>query len=109
MEAGPTHIQKHGAGLINIFKNYDDLFKSTRELKSKNQETATKLQESAKKLKEEHAPCKSENCAAQASQLLKRRTGADVGCTEDGRDGRIGATRYAGGNGTRKEAEKRNV
>ena len=43
------------------------------------------------------------------TKLLKRRTGADVGCTEDGRDGRIGATRYAGGNGTRKEAEKRNV
>ena len=42
-------------------------------------------------------------------QLLKRRTDADVGYTEDGRDGRIGATRYAGGNGTRKEAEKRNV
>ena len=29
--------------------------------------------------------------------LLKRRTGADVGYTEDGRDGRIGATKYAGG------------
>ena len=28
---------------------------------------------------------------------------------EDGRNGRIGATRYAGGNGTRKEAGKRNV
>ena len=41
--------------------------------------------------------------------MLKRRTGADVGYTEDGRDGRIGATKYAGGNGARKEAEKRNV
>ena len=41
--------------------------------------------------------------------VLKRRTDADVGCTDDGRIGRIGATRYAGGNGTRKEAEKRNV
>ena len=41
--------------------------------------------------------------------LLKRRTGADVGYMEDGRDGRIGATRYAGGNGTWKEAEKRNI
>ena len=40
---------------------------------------------------------------------VKETYGADVGCTEDGRDGRIGATRYAGGNGTRKEAEKRNV
>ena len=37
--------------------------------------------------------------------LLKRRTDADVGYTEDGRDGRIGATKYAGGNGARKEAE----
>ena len=40
---------------------------------------------------------------------VKETYGADVGCTEDGRNGRIGATRYAGGNGTRKEAEKRNV
>ena len=45
----------------------------------------------------------------ESTLLLKRRTGTDVGYTEDGRDGRIGATRYAGGNGTRKEAEKRNV
>ena len=44
-----------------------------------------------------------------ATWMLKRRTDADVGCMEDGRDGRIGAMRYAGGNGTRKEAEKRNV
>ena len=28
---------------------------------------------------------------------------------EDGRDGRIGATKYAGGNGAQKEAEERNV
>ena len=35
-------------------------------------------------------------------QLLKRRTDADAECTEDGRDGRIGATEYAEGNGTRK-------
>ena len=42
-------------------------------------------------------------------QLLKGRTDADVGCTEDGQDGRIGATKYAGGNGARKEAEKRDV
>ena len=41
--------------------------------------------------------------------VLKRRTDVDVECTEDGRDGRIGATKYAGGNGTRKEAEKRNI
>ena len=40
---------------------------------------------------------------------VKETYDADVGCTEDGRNGRIGATRYAGGNGTRKEAEKRNV
>ena len=40
---------------------------------------------------------------------VKETYGTDVRCTEDGRDGRIGATRYAGGNGTRKEAEKRNV
>ena len=33
---------------------------------------------------------------------VKETYGADVGCTEDGRSGRIGATRYAGGNGTRK-------
>ena len=41
--------------------------------------------------------------------LLRRRTGADVGYREDGRDGQIGATKYAGGNGARKEAEKRNI
>ena len=34
--------------------------------------------------------------------LLKRRTDAEAECTEDGRDGRIGATEYAGGDGTRK-------
>ena len=39
-------------------------------------------------------------------RYVKETYDADVGCTEDGR---IGATRYAGGNGTRKEAEKRNV
>ena len=44
-----------------------------------------------------------------SEKLLKRRTDADVGCTEDGRNGRIGATRYARGNRTRKEAERRNV
>ena len=44
-----------------------------------------------------------------AMLIVKETYGADVGCTEDGRNGRIGATRYAGGNGTRKEAEKRNV
>ena len=38
--------------------------------------------------------------------LLKRRTDADVECTEDGRIGRIGATKYAGGNGTRKRGGK---
>ena len=42
-------------------------------------------------------------------KLLKRRTDADVGYTEDGRDGQIRATKYAGGNKTRKEVEKRNV
>ena len=40
---------------------------------------------------------------------VKEMYGRSLGCTEDGRDGWIGATRYAGGNGTRKEAEKRNV
>ena len=39
------------------------------------------------------------------AEFVKETYGADVGCTEDGRNGRIGATRYAGGNGTRKEAE----
>ena len=42
-------------------------------------------------------------------KLLRRRTDAEAECTEDGRDGRIGATEYAEGNGTRKEAEMRNV
>ena len=44
-----------------------------------------------------------------SKRLLKRRTDADVGCTEDGQDGRIGATKYAGGNGARKEVEKWDV
>ena len=35
-----------------------------------------------------------------ASNLLKRRTDAESECTEDGRDGRIGAMEYAEGNGT---------
>ena len=35
-------------------------------------------------------------------KLLKRRTDGCAGCTEDGRDGRIRATEYTGGNGTRK-------
>ena len=34
--------------------------------------------------------------------MLKRRTDGCAGCTEDGRDGRIRATEYAGGNRTRK-------
>ena len=34
--------------------------------------------------------------------LLKRRTDGCAGCTEDGRDGRIRATEYTGGNGTQK-------
>ena len=34
--------------------------------------------------------------------LLKRRTDAEAECTEDGRNGQIGATEYAEGNGTRK-------
>ena len=38
--------------------------------------------------------------------VLKRRTDADVECTEDGRDGWIGATKYAGGSGTRKRGGK---
>ena len=43
------------------------------------------------------------------TSTVKETYGADVGYTEDGRDGRIGATKYAGGNGARKKAEKRNV
>ena len=34
--------------------------------------------------------------------LLKRRTNGSAGCTEDGQDGQIRATEYAGGNKTRK-------
>ena len=42
-------------------------------------------------------------------ELLKRDVLADVECTEDRRDRRIVATKYAGGNRTRKEAKKRNI
>ena len=52
---------------------------------------------------------KLEEWIAKGESFIKKTYDADVGCTEDGRNGRIGATRYAGGNGTRKEAEKRNV
>ena len=38
--------------------------------------------------------------------MLKERTDAEAECTEDGRDGRIGATEYAEGNGTRKRGGK---
>ena len=55
------------------------------------------------------SPTFSDAALREVVDMLKRRTGADVGYTEDGRNGRIGATKYAGGNGTRKEAEKRNV
>ena len=34
--------------------------------------------------------------------VLKRHTDADAECTEDGRNGQIGATEYAEGNGTQK-------
>ena len=36
------------------------------------------------------------------TNLLKRRTDVDAECTEDRRDGRIGAMEYAEGNGTQK-------
>ena len=38
--------------------------------------------------------------------VLKRYTDAESGYTEDGRDGRIGATEYAEGNGTQKRGRK---
>ena len=57
----PTHVQKHGAELIDILKNYDDLFKSIKddEIKAraekKKQETAAKQEEKRNKAKEERA------------------------------------------------------
>ena len=57
----PTHVQKHGAEIIDILKDYDNLFKSTKddEIKAraerKKQETAAKQQEKRNKAKEERA------------------------------------------------------
>ena len=51
----PTHVQKHGAEIIDILKDYDNLFKSTKddEIKAraerKKQETAAKQQEKRNK------------------------------------------------------------
>ena len=42
------------------------------------------------------------NCKIHVGWVLKRRTDGGAGCTEDGRDGQIRATEYAGGNRTRK-------
>ena len=57
----PTHVQKHGAEIIDILKDYDDLFKSIKddEIKAraekKKQETAAKQEEKRNKAKEERA------------------------------------------------------
>ena len=40
------------------------------------------------------------------TNTVKETYGRGAECTEDGRDGRIGATKYAGGNGTRKRGGK---
>ena len=66
----PTHVQKHGAKIISILKDYDDLFKSTKEheikvrAEKKKLDTAAKLEEKRIKAKEEHA-CQREIRAAQ--------------------------------------------
>ena len=57
----PTHVQKHGAEIISILKDYDNLFKSTKEHKikahaeKKKLDTAVKLEENQIKVKEERA------------------------------------------------------